>query len=190
MLEVLDLIDTRLFLVLNGLHSETLDEIMWHISGKLEWIPLYAFLLGYLIYRFRQKSIWIVLGTIILITMSDQASVHLFKNVFERLRPCHEPSLAGMVHIVRDHCGGLYGFVSSHAANTFGLAVFTALFIRSRYYWTGIIFWALLVSCSRIYLGVHYPGDILGGAVLGALLASGVYCLLTSIKPLCLKGLR
>ncbi len=187
MLEILNTWDTKLFLLLNGMHSPFWDTVMWHIGGKFQWIPLYAFLLGYMIHRFGRRSVWIVLGAIVLITLCDQSSVHLFKNVFERLRPCHQPHLAGMVHLVKDHCGGRYGFVSSHAANTFGLAVFTGLFVRRRYYWAGMLFWALLVSYSRIYAGVHYPGDILGGAILGALLAKGMYLLMISVKRLQFK---
>ena len=187
MLEFLNKIDTNLFLLLNGMHSDFWDAVMWQISGKLQWIPLYVFILGLLIYRFKLKAIWITLGVVTVIVLCDQASVHLFKNVFERLRPCHEPDIAGLVHVVRDHCGGKYGFVSSHAANVFGLAVFTAFFIRNRYYLAGMLIWALLVGYSRIYLGVHYPGDILCGAILGALIAKGVFLLITSIKPLQLK---
>ena len=187
MLEVLNKIDTQLFLFLNGMHSDFWDAVMWQVSGKLQWIPLYAFILGLLIYRFRLRALWITLGVVVVIILSDQASVHLFKDVVERLRPCHEPDIEGLVHIVRDHCGGSYGFVSSHAANTFGLAVFTGFFVRNRYYWTGMLVWALLVGYSRIYLGVHYPGDILCGAILGALIAKGVYLVITSIKSLNLK---
>ena len=184
MLELLNDIDTRLFLFLNGMHSGFGDAVMWQISGKLQWIPLYAFILGLLIYRFRLKALWITLGVVAVIVLCDQASVHLFKNVFERLRPCHEPEIARLVHVVRDHCGGSYGFISSHAANTFGLAVFTGFFVRNRYYWSGMLTWALLVGYSRIYLGVHYPGDILGGAIVGALIAKGVYLIITSIRRL------
>jgi undecaprenyl-diphosphatase len=184
MLETLNLWDTQLFLFLNGLHAPFLDRVMWFVSGKIQWLPLYLGILVLLIYRFRWRSLWILLGVAALITMSDQSSVHLFKNVFERLRPCHQYDLAGLVHLVNDYCGGSYGFVSSHASNSFAVAVFTGLFIRNRYYWTGMLFWAALIGYSRIYLGVHFPGDILGGALLGSLLAWGLYLLMTSIRAL------
>ena len=89
-----------------------------------------------------------------------------------------------LVHLVNDYCGGTYGFVSSHASNTFAVAVFTGLFLRNRYYWIGILFWASLVGYSRIYLGVHFPGDIIGGAMLGSLLAWGWHGIMTSIRAL------
>ena len=170
MIETINQWDTQLFLFLNGLHSPCWDNVMWEISGKLTWLPLYLILLGYIIYRFRWRSLLIMGFIALLITLADQFSVHLFKEVFMRLRPCHNPEIADMVHLVNNHCGGQYGFVSSHAANTFAIASFTSFLLRRRWYGIFIFTWAAVVSYSRIYLGVHYPGDILGGALLGFLL--------------------
>jgi undecaprenyl-diphosphatase len=113
----------------------------------------------------------IFLGLLFLI--SDQSSVKLFKDVFERLRPCHNPQIAGLVHTLHGKCGGQFGFVSSHAANSFALAVFSGFLLRSKYKYLMIIMlmWAALVSYSRVYVGVHYPADIMGGAILGSTIA-------------------
>lgn len=112
----------------------------------------------------------------LLITISDQVSVHLFKNVFQRLRPCHEPALEGMVYTL-GRCGGKFGFISSHASNSFAIAVFMALLLWKTLRVMAIIMlvWAAMVSYSRVYLGVHYPGDILVGGMVGALEALMVY---------------
>jgi undecaprenyl-diphosphatase len=110
----------------------------------------------------------------LLIFMSDQISVHFFKEVFQRLRPCHEPDFIGMVHLVKGNCGGQFGFVSSHATNTFALAVFLSFVLgkKFKYFIPLILLWAAVISYSRIYLGVHYPGDVIAGAILGASLGA------------------
>ena len=175
MLEILNQIDTTVFLFLNDLNSPFMDHVMFYISDRFTWIPFYVFL-AYLIFRsYKLKGIWIFLLAIVTITLSDQISDAMKDNLM-RYRPCHEPALEGMVHIVRNHCGGLYGFVSSHAANSFALATFIILTIgkRFKYLIPVMLTFASLKAYSRVYLGVHYPGDIIFGAILGILIGSAV----------------
>lgn len=181
MIEILEQWDHDLFLWLNGLHSEALDFIMWHVSGKLQWIPLYLFLLVVLFKKYG-KSVWvIVLAAALAVALADQFSVKLFKEVFERWRPCHNSDLKDLVHTVNNKCGGRFGFVSSHAANSFATATLLGLFIN-RNALISLLFWASIVSYSRIYLGVHYPLDILGGAILGGLISVVIYRIASPIQ--------
>lgn len=163
--------DTQLFLWLNDKHNAFFDVTMFGASNKLIWIPLYIFFLYLIIKNFKSKSIWILLTIGILMLCADQFSVGL-KNYFQRLRPCHEPDLEGLVHIVNSKCGGKFSFVSSHASNHFAIATFLSLLFKNtyRYFSLFIVLWAAVIAYSRIYLGVHYPGDVIGGSILGILL--------------------
>ncbi|MDX9770437.1 MAG: phosphatase PAP2 family protein [Tenuifilaceae bacterium] len=179
MISWLQQVDTEFFLYLNGLGVVFWDPIMIFFSGKLTWLPFYLILVYLMYRRFGWRLVWPLLGAALVVTLADQSSVHLFKNVFERLRPCHEASLQELIRLPTGRCaGGRFGFVSSHAANTFGVAVFLANLFKRRWFTAMIIIWAAGVSYSRIYLGVHYPGDVIGGALLGAVCGYAVWNLL------------
>jgi undecaprenyl-diphosphatase len=179
MIEFLKNIDIQAFLFLNSLHNNFFDIVMWQISSIIFWVPLYIILIGFLIYKYRKQSLYIILSIVLVIIISDQLSSSIIKPLVERLRPSHDPSLEGLVHLINDYKGGKYGFVSSHAANTFGLAMFLILFFKNRIFSICIFSWASIVSYSRIYLGVHYPGDIICGATIGILAAWFVFVVFT-----------
>ncbi len=164
-------LDKKVFLTLNHFASTGADPFMRFLSGPVPWI---IFIIGclYLFWVSPQKDypnryLILVASLILAYVVSEQSSVHLFKEVFMRLRPCHEPSLAGQVRLVAHGCGGQYGFVSTHSANAFNLAMLSALIMKRRWFTISVFAWAILIAYSRIYVGVHYPGDVLGGAILG-----------------------
>ncbi|HEY4286551.1 MAG TPA: phosphatase PAP2 family protein [Puia sp.] len=173
MLNYLNDWDTRLFLYLNGKHNGFFDVIMYWASNQFFWIPLYVCLFILLIRRF-DKAAWYYFFCVALLEVaSDQLSSQVIKDLVQRPRPSHVGSLAPYIHLSEAGPGGAYGFVSGHACNSFALAVFLILTLPPGYRLLkhAMAAWALLVSYSRIYNGVHYPGDVLCGAVLGVLLA-------------------
>ena len=142
---------------------------MYWFSNKITWIPLYIYFF-FLAYKKVGNRVWLVAVAIaLLILLSDQLSVHAFKNVFLRYRPCHNLLILSKVHLLNGYCGGTYSFVSSHAANTFSLAMFLSLLFKNKIknFTIFIFIWASLVSYSRIYSGVHYPSDVAVGAIIG-----------------------
>ncbi|MGM9809403.1 MAG: phosphatase PAP2 family protein [Paludibacteraceae bacterium] len=205
-------IDQQWLLAINGWHAEWADMLMWYVSKSTTWLPLYALLVGLVVYRFgigtpsnsphkgegkklpsttetnlapslcREgwggsllRLLIIFAGFAVAVGMSDFVSSGVIKPWVCRLRPTHEPALAGMVHLVNGYTGGMYGFVSSHAANTMACALLFSLLYRNRYATVGLMLWVALNCYSRMYLGVHYPGDIIGGLLVGALLATLTY---------------
>ena len=177
MIEYLNSIDTQLFLYLNGLHNSFFDFVMFWLSDKYIWIPLYLYIIYLIIKRHKIKGLYLILFTIFVVVLTDQISSHLIKIIVQRLRPSHEPSIAGMVHLSKEGSGGLYGFVSSHSANAFGIVMFLALVLKSEFRILKYVLfiWAFFVSYSRIYNGVHYPGDVLCGIILGLFLGWIMY---------------
>lgn len=172
-------IDARLLLIVNGAHSPFFDSVMWCISGRWIWVPFYA-VLAYLLFRrmsWKRASICLVtIGLIIL--AADQTCATLIRPEIGRLRPANlNNPLSSFVYVVNGYRGGRYGFPSCHAANTFALAVFMSLVIRHKWFTVMMFSWAFIVSYSRMYLGVHYFGDLFCGATIGSLFAVLFYYL-------------
>lgn len=182
-LEYLNRVDTELFLLINGKHNAFFDVVMYWASDKLFWFPFYAVLIVFLVRIYKKFAIYILIAIAVTITLCDQTASGLLKGLVKRYRPSHEPALADLVRLSEAGPGGNYGFVSSHSANVFGLATFLFFLLPSKYNWLKIIvlLWALLVSYSRIYNGVHYPFDILGGALVGMLSGSLVWVIFRAI---------
>ena len=160
--------DKSWFYLINLSGKPFLDGFMLFATHKLSWIPLYLALVILIVREKGKERIWI-LGTIgLVIACCDLGSVHLFKNVFQRLRPCHALE---QVRLVTEGCGGQFGFISSHASNVFGLAIVIGKIMNKKWLFIALFLWATIVSYSRVYVGVHYPLDILGGMLWGTFVA-------------------
>ncbi len=183
-MEAIQQLDVALFALINGWNSSWMDPVMETLSSRVAWIPAYAFL-AWVLYRQGGWQNLLIVGLFLgfAVVVADQIASSLIKPWAERYRPCRpEAGLDFVVHLVDGHCGGKYGFVSSHAANFFAMAVFLSQqFQVWRHRW---LFWVLagLAAYSRVYLGVHYPGDILGGALVGLFVGAGCWWACLGIK--------
>lgn len=179
MIEWLESIDREIVLAVNGMHSPFLDQLMWLISGRLTWIPLYLYLFFIVLKEIGSKKAVVFLVFVLLsVAFSDLISVHLFKNVFLRYRPSHNLLIMDQLHFYQEapgkfYRGGEYGFISSHAANFFAIITCVSLLFGEKKKKLKFILIAigLIICLSRIYLGVHYFSDVLVGALVGSLVA-------------------
>ena len=191
MLEQLLHIDTEVLLAINGWHTPWADTLMWIISAKATWIPLYVLLIGLLIWHYRKPAPtaakWLqkVPACVVMIVVialavgaADFIASGILKDLVARPRPTRVPELEGVLHLVNGYRSGQYGFVSSHAANTMACALLFSLIWRNKIATCGLMFWVAANCYSRMYLGVHYPTDIMGGLIVGSLVAVVAYWLL------------
>ncbi len=177
MIELLNSIDTAVLLFFNSLHTSWLDSFMWMATGRFVWVPMYATILFILFKTFpRREACIYTLAIIAAIVFADQICASVLRPVFERLRPSNiENPISSSLSIVNDYRGGRYGFPSCHGSNSFALATILALIMRTPRFTRFIFFWAVLNAYTRLYLGVHYPGDLLCGAIIGSAGAAAIY---------------
>ncbi len=170
-LQRLEIWDKWLFVLINSrLTNPFFDSIMPYLRSSSYWAPLYLFLFVFVVINFKGKGLWWSLFFLCTVSLTDIVSSRVFKEAFERLRPCQDPDFFNYVRLLVNRCSGGYGFTSSHAANHFGMAAYffiTFRHILKPWVWIGMA-WAIIISYAQIYVGVHYPSDVIGGAILGA----------------------
>ena len=171
-METLSQYDSDLFLYLNGLHVDWMDKVMVLITNMWVWFPLYLLLIYWTVKQYGRRCWWVFFAVGLVVLCTDQLASHVCKPLFQRLRPCYNTDFQYLIYLPKGLAGGRYGFVSSHAANTFGVATFLTPVLKKYRPWMAIVLflWAFISSYSRIYIGFHYPGDILCGALLGTLI--------------------
>lgn len=189
MLEQLSQWESGLFFFINGHHSPFMDVIMWTFSSRLIWLPL-AYIVLFYMYCKENRKYWLmdVLLIVMLLTVCDQVSSGIMKHYFLRLRPSHDPNFAPFVRLLHGYAGGQYGFPSSHATNSFGVAFFTERIVRDKRFSFFIYLSAFIISYSRVYLGVHFFSDIFVGAVIGLSFGYVFFCFNLFIIKSCYIG--
>jgi undecaprenyl-diphosphatase len=188
MLEKILEYERGLFFLLNGSDSPTMDRFMWLVSNTWVWIPWAACLLIVIFYKKNWKeALFVIFAIALVITICDQVSASLIKPYFARFRPTHHPDFMDEVKTVFGYRGGRYGFVSSHAANAFGCAIFTILLFRNKFFTFTMLTFALLNAYSRVYLGVHFISDVVGGAIVGVLAGFICYYFYVTVRKCFLK---
>ncbi len=171
MLEQLLELDKSIFLALNSSGSPFWDSFWMIYTTKTSWIPFYAVLLFLMFKKLNTKMFFLTLVVIaLMITFTDQIT-NLFKSGVQRPRPCHDSGLESLMVLVKQSCGGAYGYFSGHASNSMVIAIFSGLVLRYKYKYAiyGLIVWAIFMGYSRIYIGVHYPLDVLSGFIFGGI---------------------